>query len=50
MMRLYPGIGVNISWEPDCSPQVMTVITSSLGLFLEPQAEIMTNQKTPDDL
>jgi hypothetical protein len=29
MTRLQPGAGVIISWEPDCSPQVMTVIPSS---------------------
>jgi hypothetical protein len=31
MMRLYLGAGVIISWEPECSPQViMTAITISL--------------------
>jgi hypothetical protein len=30
MMRLHPGAGAIISWEPDSSPQVMTEITSSL--------------------
>jgi hypothetical protein len=30
MMRLHPGGGAVISWEPDDSPQVMTVMTSSL--------------------
>jgi hypothetical protein len=29
MMRLYPGVEVIISWQPDCSLQVMTAITSS---------------------
>jgi hypothetical protein len=29
-MMLHPRAGVIILWEPDCSPQVMTVITSSL--------------------
>jgi hypothetical protein len=28
MTRLYPGTGVIMSWEPDCSPQLMTEITS----------------------
>jgi hypothetical protein len=36
-MRLHPGAGVVISWEPDCSPWVMTVITSSLEPFLKPR-------------
>jgi hypothetical protein len=29
-MRIHPGAGVIISWEPDCSPQVMTAVTPSL--------------------
>jgi hypothetical protein len=29
MMRLHPGAGIIMSWEPDCSPQVMTVIITS---------------------
>jgi hypothetical protein len=28
MMSLYSGAGVIILWEPDCSLQVMTAITS----------------------
>jgi hypothetical protein len=36
MMRLYPGAGVIMSWEPDCSPHVMTVIASSPEPLLEP--------------
>jgi hypothetical protein len=35
MMRLYPGAGIIISWEPDDSPQVMTAITSSLDPLWE---------------
>jgi hypothetical protein len=37
MMRLHPGEGVIISWEPGCSPQVMTAITTSLELIAEPE-------------
>jgi hypothetical protein len=29
MMRLHPGAEIIISWELDCSPQVMTVATTS---------------------
>jgi hypothetical protein len=28
MMRLHPGAGVTVSWEPDHSPQLMIVITT----------------------
>jgi hypothetical protein len=35
MMSLHPG-GVIISWEPDCSSQVMAMITSSPESFLQP--------------
>jgi hypothetical protein len=35
MTRLDPGAGATISWEPDSSPQVMIVITSSLELLLK---------------
>jgi hypothetical protein len=31
MVRLHPGEGVIISWEPDHSSQVMTQITSSVA-------------------
>jgi hypothetical protein len=30
VMRVHPGAGTIMSWEPDCSPQVMTAITTSL--------------------
>jgi hypothetical protein len=30
IMRLHSGAGVITSWEPDCSPQGMTVIKTSL--------------------
>jgi hypothetical protein len=30
MMRLHPGAEVIISWEPDCSLQVITAITTSV--------------------
>jgi hypothetical protein len=33
-MRMNAGAGAIISWEPDCSPQVMTVITISLEAFI----------------
>jgi hypothetical protein len=36
MMRLHPGTRLIISWEPDCFPQVITVITSSWEPFSEP--------------
>jgi hypothetical protein len=39
MMRLYPGAGVIISWKPDCSPQVMTVIITSPEPLAEPLVE-----------
>jgi hypothetical protein len=29
MMRLHPGAEVIMTWEPDCSPQVMTAIKTS---------------------
>jgi hypothetical protein len=35
-MRLHPGAGAIISWEPDRSPQVMTAVTSSLEPLWEP--------------
>jgi hypothetical protein len=37
MMRLQPGAGVIISWEPDCYVQVMTVMTTSPEPFAEPE-------------
>jgi hypothetical protein len=46
-MRPHPGAGAIISWEPDGSPQVMTVMTSSL----EPSktmTEIKINQAPLD--
>jgi hypothetical protein len=36
MMRLNLGAGVIISWEPDCSSQVM-MITASLEALAEPE-------------
>jgi hypothetical protein len=29
MMKLHPGAGIVLPWGPDCSPQVMTAITTS---------------------
>jgi hypothetical protein len=34
-MMMLPEAGIIISWDPDCSSQVITVITSSESL-LEP--------------
>jgi hypothetical protein len=31
MMMLYPGAGIIISWESDCSPLLMAEITTSPG-------------------
>jgi hypothetical protein len=45
VMRPHPGAGTIMSWEPNCAPQVMTVIIS-----LEPyrrRTEIISNQATP---
>jgi hypothetical protein len=35
-MRLHPRAGAIISWEPDCSPQVMTAMISSPEPLSEP--------------
>jgi hypothetical protein len=36
MMKLHPGAEVIISREPDCSPQVVTVIATFPGPLAEP--------------
>jgi hypothetical protein len=41
MIKLHPEGGVIISWKADCSPQVMTVITSRTT-----RTEIVINQAT----
>jgi hypothetical protein len=40
MMRLHPGAEAIISWEPDCSPQVMTANPSQSS-----GTAIMVNQR-----
>jgi hypothetical protein len=47
MKRLHPGAVVIISWEADCSPQMMTAITSSPDPSWNPQTKIMVNENTP---
>jgi hypothetical protein len=40
MRRLHPGAGVVISWGPDCFPQGITVITTSLNHLAEPELRV----------
>jgi hypothetical protein len=36
-MRLHPGAGAIISWEPNCSPEVTIAITTSQEPPEEPE-------------
>jgi hypothetical protein len=45
MTRLHHGGGIITYWEPDCSPQVMTVITTSRTPF-RTRTEMMTKLDT----